>query len=177
MKSRDIDRAIQTIIYAKNKCDIMNKKYPKKYEYELKKIGNITIDKWYATYSPIYYHRRGSLYDSFQVNLQGLDYSVEFDSSLISKFHNNSDYIYELSFIEGYHGGAKNGIDHPHPGIPYWKTPFPIFNQWGRPAKKSWSPYYRMVSEMKKVIKEIDKEKQAEFDKVMDKVQRAINRL
>lgn len=179
MKTRNLDRAIASIIKAKGKIEKMNEIYPKLYYDELNEIGKHVISMWYATYDPIYYHRQMSLRNAYLVSLEDTEYSVRFDSSLINAYshHQDNDYIYELTFIQGYHGGDTIGQNHPNKGIPYWRTPFPQLTNWGRPAKKSWSPYYMMVSEMKKKIKEIDKKKQTEFNKVMNKVQKSINRL
>lgn len=172
MKARDIDAAINSVIKAKRKIDEMNSKYPIRYVEELKQVGESVISRWYASYEPIYYKRTGSLYDAYHVTLNGTDYSVEFDDSLLK-----DETIFVNSFIYGYHGGAYKGEGHPNPGIPYWKTPFPKFKYWGRPAKLTMSPYQSMVTQMKKKIKEIDREKQREFDNIMNKVQKAIDRL
>jgi len=186
MRTRDIISAIKNVKKAKIKIERMNKIYPKRYAEELYLIGDNVITQWYSSYNPIFYNREGRLYKAFKVRLHGTEYSVDFDSSFIG-----NNIIFENSFMQGYHGGAYKGtikikdefgkiiktIPHPHPGIPYWLTPFPQFTEWGRPAKRSFSPYTRMVSEMNKKIKEIDDEKQAEFDTIMLKVEKAINRL
>lgn len=184
MKTRDIERAINATIKAKSKIEKMNMIYPKLYYNELNEIGKHVISKWYATYEPIYYHRQMSLKHAYDVKLHGTDYSVVFDSSLISSFqhHQDNDYIYQIAFIEGYHGGdtfggESKGSPHPHPGIPYWRTPFPYFTSWGRPAKRSWSPYYEMVNQMNNAIKKLDNKKQKEFDEIIKNVQAAINRI
>lgn len=150
----------------------MNEKYPKKYRDELEEIGRSVISEWYATYDPIFYNRQMGLKHAWRVNLHGTNYSVEFGPELMDASHRvGNDYIFENSFMNGYHGGAM------HNGIPYWRTPYPDFVAWGRPALRSFSPYSRMVSEMNRKIKEIDKEKQDEFDQIINKVQKSINRL
>ena len=173
MRIRDIKSAINSVQRAKKKVEEINKKYPKKYKQELEFIGDYVITDWYSAYDPIYYDRLGRLYDAYKVELNGLNYEVIFDSSLIG----GNDLIFENSFMSGYHGGSSKGKNHPAPGIPYWRTPHPFYSEWGRPALRSFSPYTRMVSEMNKLIKKIDKEKQNEFNKEIAKVQRAINRL
>ena len=172
MKTRDIIAAIKSVENAKLKLEKMNKVYPKKYKEELEEVGKSVVAQWYATYDPIFYRRGGSLYHAFKVYLNGLDYGVDFDYRFIG-----NEIIFENSFMQGYHGGAIGGEEHPHPGIPYWRTPIPSFTDWGRPAKRSFSPYSRMVSEMNKKIKEIDEEKQREFDNVINRVEKAILKL
>lgn len=177
MKTRDIIAAINAVKKAKTKLEKMNEKYPKLYKEELEETGKHVIAEWYASYNPIYYNRNRSLYHAFRVNLDGLNYSVDFDAAFIG-----NEIIFENSFMEGYHGGARSGVTelgepHPAPGIPYWKTPIPEFTHWGRPALRSFSPYTRMTAEMNKVIKKIDKEKQQEFDGIIEKASKAIEKL
>ena len=172
MRTRDILRAIKVAENAKRKLDDMNKKYPKRYKEELEEIGKSVISEWYATYDPIYYDRQMGLKHAWKVSLNGMDYRVDFGYELMdTNYHQNTEIVFNNAFMNGYHGGSFNN------GIPYWRTPYPEFTAWGRPALRSFSPYTRMVSEMNRKIKEIDKEKQDEFDKEIEKVQKAINRL
>jgi hypothetical protein len=173
MRTRDIIEVIHVVENAKKKIDKMNEKYPKKYRDELEEIGRSVISEWYATYDPIYYHNRQmGLKHAWKVSLNGTNYSVEFGPELMdSSYHQSTEIIFNNAFMDGYHGGSF------HNGIPYWRTPYPDFTEWGRPALRSFSPYSRMVSEMNKKIKEIDKQKQDEFDQIINKVQKSINRL
>lgn len=173
MRTRDILSAINNVKKAKVKIEEMNKRYPKKYKEELEMIGDDVITQWYSTYDPIFYNRSGDLYDAFRVNLDGVNYRVDFDSSLMD----GNEYIFENSFMKGYHGGAISGDGHPNPGIPYWRTPHPWYYEWGRPAFRSFSPYNRMINLMNKKIRKLDKEKQDEFDKIIEKVNNSINKL
>lgn len=176
MKTRDIIAAIKAVQKAKTKLEKMNETYPRKYKEELEEVGKTVIAQWYATYEPVFYNRDRSLYHAFRVDLRGTDYSVDFDSAYLE--HGSlSSLIFENSFMQGYHGGVSSGKGHPQPGMPYWRTPIPSFVDWGRPAIRSFSPYYRMVFEMNKKIKEIDKEKQEEFDKTINKVENALSKL
>ena len=172
---RDILAALRAVEKLEKKLNDMNKKYPLKYKEELERIGDHVITDWYSTYEPIFYNRRGSLYNAFRVNLNGTDYSVEFDYNLLGGDKVN-ELIFENSFIRGYHGGAADGVGHPNPGVPYWRTPYPLLTNWGRPALRSFSPYTRIVSEMNKKIREIDGDKQDEFNKAVNKVYKIINR-
>lgn len=172
MRRRDIISAIKTTEKAIEKVGKMNEKYPLMYKEELERIGNDVITEWYSKYDPYFYDRYGGLYNAFVVRLQGANYSVYFGASLMNDvYHQSTNWIFKNSFIEGWHGGSR------HNGIPYWRTPHPDYTNWGRPAKRSFSPYYRMISEMEKKIKEIDKAKQKEFDEIVFKVKKAINRL
>lgn len=172
MKTRDILDAIKTVEKAIKKIDLMNKKYPLIYKEELERVGDHVITDWYSTYDPIIYDRYGGLYKAFTVQLKGTIYSVYFGATLMDNvYHQSVNWIFKNSFIEGYHGGSR------HNGIPYWRTPYPELSNWGKPAKRSFSPYYRMINEMNKKIQEIDKTKQNEYDDVMKKVKKSIYRL
>lgn len=172
MKTRDILDAINRVKKTKEKIEKMNKVYPKRYKDELEEIGRSVISEWYATYDPIYYDRQRGLRNAWRVILEGTNYRVDFGADLMTtSYHEPTEYVFEKTFMNGYHGGSY------HNGILYWRTPYPQFTSWGRPALRSFSPYRRMVSEMNKKIKEIDKQKQVEFDKEMAKVQRVIDRL
>lgn len=177
MRTRDIQAVMNKIIWAKKQFEKMNEKYPKKYAEELYLVGDNVITEWYSTYDPIFYNRSGSLYNAFKIDIGKDNGNIEFDSSLMG----GNDIIFENSFMNGYHGGAIKGPGHPNPGIPYWRTPIqPIerrFKEWGRPALRSFSPYYRMISKMNKKIKEINKEKQKEYDEISDKVEKLIKKL
>lgn len=179
MNTKYIIRAIKSVESAKQKIEQMNKKYPLRYKDELEDVGNTVVAKWYASYHAYYYRSKESLFDAFKVILHGTDYSVEFDYTFMNTHGEIDEYIFENSFIQGYHGGAdkdKNG-KHPHPGIPYWRTPFPTFKSWGRPALRSFSPYNQMVAKMNKTIKQIDRDKQNEYDKIIDRVNNSISKI
>ena len=177
MRIREIRAAILAIEKAKTKFKKIDEVYPKRYKEELEETGRSVIAEWYATYEPIVYVRNRSLYHAFRVNLDGTRYSVDFEPEFL-----DNDIIFWNSFMEGYHGGARDGVTglgepHPSPGTPYWKTPIPEFTHWGRPAMRSFSPYNRMVSEMNKTIKRLDKEKETEIEKIINKVNNVIDRL
>lgn len=174
MRTRDIISVINNLKKAKAQLEKMNKVYPKRYVEELYLIGDEVITQWYSSYDPFFYDRRGSLYEMFEVKLDGTNYIVKFNNDNLGGFE---EYIYNLTFIEGYHGGARGGENHPKDGVPYWRTPYPFFSRWGRPALRSFSPYYRMVNRMKTKIKEIDTEKQKEYDQIIEKAMKSINKL
>lgn len=178
MKIRELKQVLHVVEDAKKKIEKMNEVYPKRYYDELNEIGLDVVTRWYASYEPFTYNRHLGLKKAFRVDLNGLDYRVDFSPEYMDDVYDVSkEYIYENSFVEGYHGGARDGFDHPNPGIPYWRTPYPQLSNWGRPAKKSMSPYYTMRRRMQDKIMEIDREKQTEFDKIISRVQKSVNRL
>ena len=151
----------------------MDDKYPKIYKNELETIGEAVITQWYDTYDPIFYNRIGRLYKMYNIRLTDDQCIGDFNFPLIGV----DEIIYYNSFVMGAHGGARDGVGHPSPGLPYWRKPMGIFNEWGRPAKVSFSPLLRMQNEMTKKIKIIDKMKNDEFNSVIEKIYKAIKRL
>lgn len=188
MRMRDIDALIKATEKAINGIEQMNKKYPKKYEDAANLVCDHVITQWYDSYNPIIYDREGSLYKMYDVKVKDSKLIVDIDGEGLSGL---GRYLYELTFVEGYHGGAKTGtsyyrspqgtklkaFSHPQPGIPYWKTPIPEFYRWGRPALRSFSPYNRIINQLNKAMSEIDEERQSEYNKYINKIKNIIQRL
>lgn len=66
------------------------------------------IDTFYASYTPSFYNRRGSLYDLLVINRDNDGVDIGFDPSRISRRdgYNDKDGLYKTVFLQGYHGGA-----------------------------------------------------------------------
>ena len=128
------------------------KMYDEMYDY-LDYICRSVIDDFYSDYmpkgsDPIFYTRQYDLYNVYRINIVSGLWEVKYDHEFMKKKHRESNkYIYDIAFINGYHGGAVSGDGHPANGIPYWRTPFPTFDNWGRPAAISKSPYLTMEKE------------------------------
>ena len=107
---------------------------------EIKQAGVETAQDFYGSYSPVAYRRRNSLNKIVQPKVTGSAIIVEYYASESL----GNDYLANLVWEEGYHGGAKSGVlaGVSHSGAPRWTTyPF-ITNpvRWGRMAQKSDSP-------------------------------------
>ena len=116
-------------------------------------ICRSVIDDFYSDYmpkgsDPIFYTRQYDLYNAYRINVVSGLWEVEYSPDFMEKEHRiSNEYIFDIAFIRGYHGGATSGDGHPSSGIPYWRTPFPTFDNWGRPAAISKSPYLTMEEE------------------------------
>ena len=147
-----VDNAIDVI------SDVI-KYYPKTAEYELKKCAYNVIADWYADYPQKSYSRKGDLFHAFKINTNtnGELWEVEFGPEFMeADHHQDNDFIYENSFIEGYHGGSiseRMGID-----VPRWRTPISYYKHWYLEAPQSFSPYERAKEEMQKKSDELDNE-------------------
>lgn len=93
--------------------------------YKIKEICNEAISRYYNAYAPRMYKRKESLYDAVDYGIRNnTQFHAEYGADLISARHRvSNEYIFNVMFMEGWHGGAKNGHGHPSPRTPYWKYP------------------------------------------------------
>lgn len=120
-----------------------------RYEKDLKRIINRAIDNFYSSYHPKYYSRKFSLRYMYKLTPNGASVDMDFGGEFTHAHHRlDNEKLFNLTFIEGYHGGAP-GIDekkvekwgaHPNPGVPYYRTPYPEYTEWGYRAVKSKAP-------------------------------------
>lgn len=110
---------------------------------DIKDICRTSIDMYYDAYTPNTYDRNESLYKAYKIKIQRDTLIIRFSSDFIPKVHRvdkvDPDYIYNMMFKEGWHGGALRydlGVS-----TPYWRTPAPGFYEWGDRAVKSKAPY------------------------------------
>ena len=62
----------------------------------------------------------------FAIQIQGF---AEIFFALFFWFEND-EYIFDNSFLEGWHGGADKGPNHPFPGYPMYREPYPYYTNW-----------------------------------------------
>ncbi len=110
------------------------------------------VDSYYETYSPLVYSRTESLYNVFRPEDTADGFELVFSSDRMGGHRVDGEYIYNVMFKKGYHGGA------PHNGGYYWRWPSPrtlqeggippysMWYLWG-PAPQSEAPWDRIQSE------------------------------
>lgn len=76
-------------------------------------INEIIDNEFYADYKPVRYKRQYDLHNAYFIFI-GKDWSHEVLYSADYMKGENKEWVYQNSFIEGYHGGAKNHL---------WKNP------------------------------------------------------
>lgn len=122
-------------------------------EERIKEMFNDVIQEFYNDYSPETYDRNESLYDLLQTDTTDSSLMVWFDPSKMTPFrsgYDGEDGLYDQVFRHGWHGGAASGEGHPSPGTPYWRTPVPYYNRWGREAAiASVSPLDNMMQRVR----------------------------
>lgn len=110
------------------------------------------VGEFYKSYTPKIYSRTYSLENilstqKFMNNDDYVYYQYEFLPNKMSYYRNEKRYyvndlqhsLYNLVFVEGYHGGAKSGPDHPEgdrQGKPLWRTKHPWYTRWGQDAEQ-----------------------------------------
>lgn len=160
---RAIERSKNDIQSMKTKNEKLTTKFISKATDNLKYIASTSIDKFYEDYEPHFYQRTYDLYNTYRISVTEDEWKIDFDSSWMMNWHRvdeqDPEYIFENSFIRGWHGGALSGEGHPNPGVPYWRKPdvfvptatggsllmFSHQSPWLSPALKSPSPYEEIV--------------------------------
>lgn len=197
MEKRNIERIINKGKWADKKIAQLEKDIKSKTMLELRKsfnrIKKQVIKEWYEDYWPSRYIRKYDLYKvpHIFVNKTTGEYEYVFSSEYMTMWHRaDHDYIYENSFIGGWHGGAaklgpnpKSGYEEPHPdpGIPYWRTPAEpeegelIYEHWAvDPAEQSKSPRDEILRlfeiEMKDIEEKMNKLFNEEEKKILDEL-------
>lgn len=137
---KDLDKLIKKIDDIVDEVEKAIEKTNKEAKKEAKEIVEYmyrsAVDMYfYDDYEPTIYEREGSLYYACEVNVVNNGINVKINDDGLGRMGASDDYIYTLTLVEGYHGGAKWGKKHPNPGIPYWKDH--KFYAWYRPAYRS----------------------------------------
>lgn len=185
MRKRNKERLIASIEKAIKKNQDMKVKYSELLKKELQKVGEKVIDEWYEDYIPNAYRRQYSLYKAFKVSVnrnKGI-FNISFSHTYMKNFKHFTgkkttdinEYIFDISFMQGWHGGANKGKEHPFPGIPFYREPFPYYTSWYYIAEKSFSPYEKMYEKMNGKIEEIDHQYDEEFqNKIVNNIKKHI---
>ena len=117
-----------------------NKEAPKEAKEMVEYMYRSAVDMYfYEDYDPINYDRTGSLYTACNVKEVNKGIKIELNDDSLGHNGAPGDYIYTLTLVEGYHGGAKCGKKHPNIGVPYWRKGDldKGWYGWYRPAYKS----------------------------------------
>jgi hypothetical protein len=117
-------------------------KYSSRVKSDISYIARSCIDRFYEDYEPLIYDRHGDLYNAFEVTFSNNKIKIRYsDDLMIAEHRADNSYIFENSFIYGWHGGARSGPNHPNPGEAWWREPAPYYSNWRSPAARSDSPF------------------------------------
>lgn len=94
-------------------------------------ICSTAVRRYYANYTPRVYKRTRSLFDMYKFVLKGDQMEFLLDGDLSDKTHRiPNDYIFDVMFKLGQHGGAKPKPENREPWMSgndgyYWRYPSP----------------------------------------------------
>ena len=126
----------------------LNEKYNKRVKFDLELMGENAVAAFYDSYSPHIYSRQEGLLTAFKVTANDDEWKMEVGPEFMSgEYAAGTEYVYVNSFEKGWHGGAINGPEHPEPGTPWWRTPFPELTYWKSPAARGPAPLDKIIEE------------------------------
>lgn len=196
MTLQEFDKVLETLEKNVDKAvEKINKELDKTYQKDIEEdIVKRSIQEFYDDYTPRGkkrpYKRKKDLFNAYRFSSKNGKISLETGAKFMKKKHRAShEYIYNLAFVSGWHGGAINIEDskidewgaHPDPGewtkgddpitsgTPYWRTP-PIPNEelgidrwqfWGDSAEQSSSP----LENIRILLKEYERNKMKDRQK------------
>lgn len=125
----------------------LNAKYNPRVKFDLELMGENAVRAFYDSYSPYIYSRQEGLLSAFKVTANDDEWKIEVGAEFMTGHYDaGTEYVYINSFEKGWHGGAINGPDHPEPGTPWWRTPFPELTYWKSPAARGPSPLEELIA-------------------------------
>ena len=145
------------------------------YEY-MSEMFETCIEQYYGDYSQKYYKRTNSLYDVYDLKLDGTKVTWHFGPEHIKHSHRvSNDYIYQKMFVEGWHGGANKGPNHPSVGTPWYRSPVPFFLHKEPPGTRPYSRWSSIEgaaksdpSPYKDIDTKIDEYQEKELPKIIE---------
>lgn len=154
-------------------------KYNKRVKFNLELIAERAVEVFYESYDPPHvYSRQEGLLKAFKVIATNDEWSLETGAEYIqASYRVGTDYVFENSFVRGYHGGAIGGPKHPSPGTPWWK----LYGKWYKPATKGPAPEDLINKEVDNYLEEAEQaygDEAVDFIKpYIDKARIALNRI
>ena len=115
-----------------------------KYVYrDINEIFELGVERYYNSYTPIFYHRQYALYKAYKITYRGTKIFWKVGEEFMPDVHRvDNSYIFDYMFEQGYHGGAVGANAF---GELLWRTPHPsqgtpAYRAWGYPAVQTSSP-------------------------------------
>lgn len=109
------------------------------YKTRVEEIYKKSVEQFHASYTPHYYSRTNDLYNLLEVNISNRSFKITLHDERLEPSNSGiaASSLYEIVVEGGWHGGAPSGKNHPAPGTPYWRVPYPEYYTWGSPAEQS----------------------------------------
>lgn len=119
-----------------------NERYSRWLEEQIRTIFISVITSWYSDYQPRWYQRNESLYNILETNPGDAGYvDLRTSSDNVTPTRSGDrDYIYILTYRQGWHGGAWSETDGNTASGPRYRKPYKRWTYWGSIAKHSPAP-------------------------------------
>lgn len=121
----DIEKQIAKL---KKTVQVANDMYAKQLADEALTICMQAIDDFYEDYTPKSYDRLGTLHKVYSVQANNNYITLKFNDSQLDGHRATNEYIYQNSFIEGWHGGAEidGQMRYPNGQLAEYMSPSPF---------------------------------------------------
>lgn len=149
-KNNDVDEIINFVKkYADAIADDYNSACASIAFHKANQICKDAVSLWYSHYTPRSYKRHGNpsnftggLFNAYDVGVENGDtFTFETGPDLMGGYyHQRVSYVYDITFVQGYHGGSrgKEKDGKPGRGEPWYRTP-PDFDSWLKKAEEDFS--------------------------------------
>ena len=178
LDKRSLGKLLNDLIKLDDELDKTEKKIKIKTKKEIREnleyIARTAVDMFYEDYMPRMYRRTYDLYNAYKIRVNDKVWEVETNPDFMKNTHGGknkvkSDYIFQNSFVNGYHGGSTYGTDlygtpHPQPGTPYWM----LYGRWYKEAAGGRvSPEEYIKTEVEQYLDTVPQKMQNEFDGII----------
>ena len=104
----------------------ISEKYAEELREKLNIIAESTIEDFYDDYIPSGYRRIYDIYNTYKIDVELDQFEIVWDidySPDYMKYHDGlKEYLFDIVFMQGWHGGADKGSGHPEPGTPWYRN-------------------------------------------------------
>lgn len=101
---------------------------------KLSGIAEDAVDEFYK-HDVKYKNRRYDLYNAYKINATDDNWSIDLGPEFMQyEHHQSNEFIYENSFVQGYHGGSFGEDDYSEVDIPFYRGPYGKWTYWTYPA-------------------------------------------
>lgn len=168
-KKRLLNLILSTKKAIKDLEQYTNKKYKEKAEGDLAVIAGKAIDEFYRP-NPNFYSRLGDLYNTYKVIVNDEKWAIDLDWSYMKyTHHQDNEIVFKNTIVRGFHGGSE-GEGKVDDGLPWYRTPIPIYDKWSRPAVQTTPPAETIAKNVEEYLDNIASVMQKDFDKKGDKI-------
>lgn len=100
----------------------------------LSKMAEDAVNNFYSK-EVKYKNRLFDLFNAYHINADDEDWSIELGPEFMQyKHHQSNEFIYENSFVQGYHGGSIGEDDYGEVFVPFYRGPYGKWTYWTYPA-------------------------------------------